>query len=531
MNISREKVGDANFLREEVANASFRTDKESDQLNDKFMSLLGLEFRYMPARLAIARSLAIPSLPDPLPEKCDLCRTIKGHALFGSGVIRSIWISMLVERSEENEITLRKLQKLVAVHWRRGIHQLNKEWEQDESFESFIHRILDHADLRRMPANRSMGHENATGTSSQESISVPVGELAEEFQTGEIVSWDITGAGGSPHAAIMGGVGSGKTRTAVAIIHAIHEKIDVPIIAFDFKGDLGTDPNGGGYHLDQTLDAPSLNPPRQAIPLNVLTLQSRDDVTIAEAASRFRDSFGILKNTRLGDIQRNAIHEAASKAFRQNEPCELKHIYQELRTIYKEREMKEDGAMSAFNEICRFPLFEPRMTAEEFFSHSRIIKLPSNVVEEIRGIVINLVLDSLDQYLNSLSDAPTNADGSRKLRVCCIVDEAHRILGTKLPSLSNLIRMSRSKGGAIMLISQSPDDFSGEKDDFLTEMGLVVAFATNAHSRATTRILGRGANLANLQTGQCYVKRRGDQMARKVQAWQTSDASQPPVSR
>lgn len=105
------------------------------------------------------------------------------------------------------------------------------------------------------------------------------------------------------------------------------------------------------------------------------------------------------------------------------------------------------------------------------------------------------------------------------MRIIAMVDEAHRVLGTKLPSLSNLVRMSRSKGGAVMLISQSPDDFTGEDDDFLSEMGLVAAFSTNAPSRNAARILGKTANLATLSTGQAYVKRRGDPSARKIQSW------------
>ena len=79
--------------------------------------------------------------------------------------------------------------------------------------------------------------------------------------------------------------------------------------------------------------------------------------------------------------------------------------------------------------------------------------------------------------------------------------------------------MSRSKGGAIMLISQSPDDFSGVDDEFLSEMGLVVAFSTNAPPRHATRILGKGANLGTLQTGECYVKRREDRTTKRLKAW------------
>ena len=70
-----------------------------------------------------------------------------------------------------------------------------------------------------------------------------------------------------------------------------------------------------------------------------------------------------------------------------------------------------------------------------------------------------------------------------------------------------------------MLISQSPDDFSGEDDEFLSEMGLVVAFSTNAPPRNAARILGKGANLGALQTGECFIKRRGDHTSKRIIAW------------
>ncbi len=70
-----------------------------------------------------------------------------------------------------------------------------------------------------------------------------------------------------------------------------------------------------------------------------------------------------------------------------------------------------------------------------------------------------------------------------------------------------------------MLISQKPDDFAGEDDDFLSEMGLVAAFASNANPKAVSRILGTGANLATLKTGEVWAKLRGESSARRIVAW------------
>lgn len=58
----------------DVAGANFRTNEEADRLNTQFMGHLGVKVRYLPARLAIARSLAVVGPSAPLPEGAELAR-------------------------------------------------------------------------------------------------------------------------------------------------------------------------------------------------------------------------------------------------------------------------------------------------------------------------------------------------------------------------------------------------------------------------------------------------------------------------
>lgn len=510
----------------EVAGANFRTDEKSDELNTKFMGRLGMRKRFLPARLAIARSLAMPTPLELLDETHEPGKVIKGDTLFGTGTTLSAWLALIVERYKQagldaKHLDIKQLIVLVSAHWRRGLTSLDQEWERaEEDVIQFVKRLVDVADLPMSGDKTTLMPEfETTPTFSNSQIDVLIGEIGEDINTQEKLVWSLNSQGSSPHSAIMGGVGSGKTRTAVAMLRSIREQASVPLIVFDFKGDLGTDASGGGYHIDTLFEAQVLEPPRDPIPLNVLSLSSTDDIDISQAALRFRESFARLKGSRLGNLQRTSLNEATIRALRKENPCELHHIRDALISVYEERDMKEDGATSTIQEISQFPLFQPTLSPAEFFQQSWLIRLPPNVPEDSRMIVVNLVLDALDQHLNSLLDAENSPDGSRGLRILCMVDEAHRVLGTKLPSLSNLIRMSRSKGGAVMLISQSPDDFSGEDDEFLSEMGLVAAFSTNAPPRHATRILGKGINLSTLQTGQCVVKRRGDQVAKRIKAW------------
>ena len=499
----------------------FHPDSKTDELNDSFRTRLGMPHRYQPARLAIARSLAIDSVPPSVEKKSS--KTIQADILFGAGEHLSTWIALITEHANDSTIDKSRLIELVASHWWRGIKLLDDEWKRsDQDLSKFVRRLVEVAEIPiGLPLDGgsqvSTGQTSAVSFSNSQ-ITVPIGELTEDVTTKEKIKWNLNGAGGSPHSAIMGGVGTGKTRTAVSMLSSIREQApNVPLIAFDFKGDLGG--SASAYKLDQMFDARVISPPHEPVPLDVLALHSTEDFDITTASYRFREAFQNLKG-KMGVRQNDTIYEATERALRAQTPCELQHIFDSLGNVYEEREFKEDGAVSTMRELCRLPLFKPEIDPTSFFQQSWLIKLPQNVPADSRKIVVNLVLNALDGYLNSLVDSDTTTDGARGLRVLCMVDEAHQILSGKLPALSNLIRLSRSKGGSIMLISQAPDDFSGEDDEFLNEMGLVAAFGSNASSsRHVKRIFGQNANLSALKTFQCFVKLRGDQTSKKIQSW------------
>jgi DNA sulfur modification protein DndE len=498
----------------DIVSANFRTEESKDSLNRKFMERLNMKARYAPARLAIACSVALPELPKRIDGEPGL--SIKGDTLFGQGADLSAWVSLIIERTGRSGVTLKEFQAMVSDHWSRGLDILDDHWSAAEGdLAKFTRRLTEAAGLAGGVGGSEMSEEGLVPTS----IELLVGEIGLDVGTGEPMVWKATAEGGSPHAAIMGGVGSGKTRTAMAMLRQLRTLVGVPILAFDFKGDLA-----GDYKLHETFGATVIAPPREPIPLDVLHMDSAEPYDIKIAADRFRDSFGRLKGSKMGDRQRDAVATAAEQALRSRRPARLSDIRDALGREYQNLGMKHDGALSSLNDLCRFPLFEPMMSPADFFRQSWVISLPSSVPEATQTMTVNLLLDALDRHLNGLPDSDKDENGNRALRMLCMIDEAHRILGTKLPSLSNLVRQSRSKGGMVMLISQSPDDFVGEEDDFLNEMGLTVAFATNAKAAAVSRILGKGANLANLQTGECYAKVRGGAGTQRVTAWAKSDA-------
>jgi DNA sulfur modification protein DndE len=311
----------------------------------------------------------------------------------------------------------------------------------------------------------------------------------------------------------MGEVGSGKTRTARSLIEQIRAIAPTPVLAFDLKGDLRDD-----RRLIEGSSCSVISTPEMAIPLDVLSIDTTTSTDFNVAAERFRESVGRITPGKFGAVQLDALREAALRAFRNRRPTLLTDVRDMLLQVYEEKGKPADGLTATFNELCSYTLFEPRMKPEEFFSQNWILTFP-RASDQVRRMVCYLILDALDRWLNSLGDAPTDASGNRALRHVVMIDEAHRVLGEKQPALVNLVRMSRSKGGVVMLVSQSPDDFASEEEDFLANVGLCLCFRTKAKPGAVTRMLGQRVDLAGIADGVCVTRLKNRPGVVRIQCW------------
>lgn len=105
---------------DEIVTAQFRATADADAMAQIIKNRLGFGAFNVPARLAIARSLAIASPPPPLP-RVEMGRIIKGEALFGTGTDLAAWISLIVEHAGRAPEDMKSFQALVAAHWTRGL--------------------------------------------------------------------------------------------------------------------------------------------------------------------------------------------------------------------------------------------------------------------------------------------------------------------------------------------------------------------------------------------------------------------------
>lgn len=103
----------------DMGRMDFRTSRSGETANSSLQRALGLQFRYQPARLALAKSLGIDTQPAPVTNADG--KTIRGETLFGQTRDElSLWISLFVEHAGRGPLPRRELQELVAAHWARG---------------------------------------------------------------------------------------------------------------------------------------------------------------------------------------------------------------------------------------------------------------------------------------------------------------------------------------------------------------------------------------------------------------------------
>ena len=211
---------------EQVLLAGFQTSAEADKRTEQLRSSLGLQARNRVARLAIGRSLSESTYPTGNLDGAG--KSIKGDVLFGLDEL-PLWVGLLfthLRRADPRaELTLSTLQDLVRRHWNRGIALLFEDWEEaGEDYNKFVDVLVRRrANLPETGGVSPTAPADVPGTQwegpSRDPVPVIV-DLGRTVDLAEPFRWTVNGVGYSPHVAVMGQAGSGKTRTMLEIDRA-----------------------------------------------------------------------------------------------------------------------------------------------------------------------------------------------------------------------------------------------------------------------------------------------------------------------
>ena len=509
-------------FKEQVWKGQFRPTEASQTFEEKLRSAFGLSHRYEAARLLIGRSLREPLPPDPLPSSTKYySKPIPGEYLFGDQL--DLWLcALILDGKLKLGATVDEFRGLVESHWSRGYDLVRDELDACEGNEiKLVQRLADLLPEGPTPVNVPFG----TGNGAAGEIRLKVGSISQTHPSGKPVDFVINGPGTPPHIALMGAIGKGKTTTGVQMATELLRQAGVPLLFIDPKGEFVADGRVTGLLSELGNDIQAIEMGSQPCLLDFLPPADAPTQKIARSSMRLRDTIALCCKSP-GDLQKDLLRSAIQDVIAAGSD----HSLETIRDVYEQQLMANgkgpDSIVSRLNELTGMPCFDPRMPAAQFFSQSWVISL-KGLPEELKRLSILMILDAASAFLLDQEESPAPG-GFRVLRHMLILDEARKVLQEKKSeSLVDLIRLGRSKGSVVMLLSQDPSDFDGAADDFLSQIRTVVAFACAQSSkglRSLEGVFGRKVQPQEfsdtyLTSGVAFVKLPGRD-AERMRCWQ-----------
>lgn len=511
--------------------ARYRPTREAEDILDPLRGQIGGGEKFGPARLALARSLCEPGEIPEVPAGTEFGSPMQGMQLFGED--SALWATLIVEAGGHPVQSVAQFRAAVEAHWHRGALLLRNDMDLVGKHQAdFAVRLASLAGI----SESGQGDSRQTVAGSAR-LTVRMGEVGIEQSSNRPLDIVLNAPGVSPHIAVMGKTRSGKTRTGLRIAEQIVSPSRLPMLIIDPRGEFVREgrfvkiPHWGGQTLaDRFPGLEPLDVPLTPVPLDFLAVASGAaaprDVILAQGAMAFRDSFEKCIRAK-GDVALDNLRQTVEGLLRQRdsngEAISLEKIRDAVRSANGRAGGGKNTIEAKLNELTSLRLFSPVMAPREFFGRRWVIGL-NGAPDEAKRLVMFLVLDALAAQLLSQEDSPTDSAGNRVVRHLLIVDEAKDILVYKHGALSGLIRKSSAKGGIVMLLSQSPEDFDQEADDFLAQMGSIAVFTTAAKSLRNLRnVLGRKVapeefSDSELPRGLAWMKLPGKDPT-KVIAW------------
>jgi DNA sulfur modification protein DndE len=496
--------------------AFFKTSKEAREIMEDFRRTTIRPNLW--ARAALGYSLSLEAKPEIGPYDSEGTE-FQEHTFFGED---SAALLALLRQRVGSPIPTDEIGGLIKLHVERGLRHFKREYERlnRRGDELLLHLVEQCSQQLQIPSD--FISRILPPSANVDNFSVNI-ELGCDKKSGKVLVHLLNGPGSSPHIAIMGRNGTGKTRIAVTLLSRMISSTpySVPFLIFDYaKGDIADN-----KVFVEEAKAKVISLPGEPIPLAPLSLPFRDKHAVHLAARRFRDT--IRSVVRLGPVQSDRCLQLIIESYDSLDggTPDLDYLLELAKLRYKEEEWGEDSLLACLREFTTFPLFQQaeKGVEHDFFRTSYIIDI-HRLPEDLRKLAAFLVLDRLYSEIMSLPDAPLDKEGNRQLRLIIVIDEAHHYLPCKQPTLENIVREVRSKGVAVMLLSQSPDDFDQGRYNFSREMGLSIVFSCVLEKpKMLEAVIGGKINprhLSQLPAGVALTRIPGTDDPVEIQAWE-----------
>lgn len=522
----------------------FKIDTESTERLDRITSIYNFKRDSITGRIALALSIEkgkiFPENSENLPangREYTPTSNIFGRLI--SDVDNFIIYKILLDQHYNKELSESEFIKMFKLHLHHGL-QL---WERN-LVKGDISRG-DHISLLLQPIKRGLLlRSNIVQTATEhinqsktEEFSSPLSFILGQTEEGENIEIKINDLRefDNRNIAIAGMAGSGKTQLVKDILFQISKNSDrnLKFIFFDYKGEGNQEQlssflsETGCEFVDIVKDGGLKFNPFHAI--NMEERQRPFSIkAFVETIATFVPSVGVT--------QKNILTNIISDLFEDKKGLypTVTELFQRLENYYEENNRKADTLFAGIQDLST-NIFNSSSENPNILNQSLYLNLPPALSDTLRQLVVFLLLRYFNTFFSSANDVePTNY--IIPLRYIIVIDEAHIYLKNKnaRKALEELLRLLRSKGVIIILISQGVEDYKTKDFDFASQVKLPICLnVQNKDYKSISNFVGTPTSkykleneIKKLKSGFGLINLSEPKILKLRQFWQTVQENQ-----
>jgi len=462
-----------------------RISKQNEEIIDKIKSIYKFKSEGIVPRMAFAYSLQLNRYFD---LNIDTIPSSDGRdyrddrGLFGTiidGRSNFPIFKAILDKYYKKSLYEDEFSKLFKLHLDHGLSSINKKLSNfdftiGEHIKFLMKIVKNGLDLQ----SDSVLISNTLFPTSQvheykEPLSFFIGQPEDKEQI-EIKINDLTKFD-NRNIAIAGMAGSGKTQLIKDILSQISEKTErkLKYIFFDYKGE------GNSEQLKPFLDKTNcefIDILKDGFNFNPLT-----SINLTEGERQKTFSIKAFVDTiatfvpNIGVSQKNILQTVIDELLDNNDKSypNMSELFQSIENYYEITKTKPDTLYAAIRDLSS-GLFTNEVS-ENIIDKSIYLNLPPTLSDTLRQLVVFLLLRYFNCYFSSANDAIPNND-IIPLRYIIVIDEAHIYLKNKnaRKALEDLLRLLRSKGVIVVMLSQGVEDYKTKDFDFASQVKLPI---------------------------------------------------------
>ena len=302
--------------------------------------------------------------------------------------------------------------------------------------------------------------------------------------------------------AIAGMSGSGKTELIKDILYQISKNTnnELKFIFFDYKGE------GNPSQLKPFLHATNCEfvdiVKDNGVKFNPFLSISLDERQRPFSIKAFVDTVATFLPG-LGVPQKNILTNVITDLFDRNIGTypDLDELLNAIEEYYEINNRKPDTLSAGVQDLAS-NIFNCDINNPNIMDKNLYLNLPPALSDTLRQLVVFLLLRYFNTYFSSTNDCePVNY--IFPLRYVIVIDEVHIYLKNKnaRKALEELLRLLRSKGVVIVMLSQGVEEYKTKDFDFASQVKLPICLnLQNKDYKAISNFIGTPSSKYKLET-------------------------------